>query len=667
MKQNLILILLFVGITRAFCQDFPQQKVESKIEKVTVFLNGAQVQRTAKMSLPNGKSEVLLRGLTPNLEQQSVVVKGDGDFTIVSVKPQMNFMEEVKRKDTIVSLEAEKERLLEVFAQDSLDLLILKNEEEILQRNRVQVIGIQDNANKSEELTNLLDIQRKRLKDIYEHKLAIKKAGDKRFKDLYKIIAQINELNTRKSTTTTEVVVTVFVKSTSREGGTSSSVQNAKLTLEYIVPNTSWYPTYDVRVKDVASPIEAQMKAKVRQNSGEDWREIKLTLSTGEPKRTGVKPELGIWFLNEGGYSSVFGQKINEVEDFTKLRLANQSNKVKGKIRDDKGEALVGVSIVVQGTTRGTISDLNGDFELDILPTDRNLAVSYIGYTAQTTPIAAGGFMDIGLKEDANTLSEVVVVGYGSNAKEDLEIDYNKINLPKIVAGRVAGIAVRGASSMANSSNLNINQLAVKETAKTTTTTFDIDLPYTIPSNNKEYQVEIKEETLNATYQYAVAPKLDSDAFLTASITDWAQYNLIEGEANLYFEGTYLGKTLLKTNSTDDTLKISLGRDKNVVVKRTKLKEFNKNKVFSSKRVETRAFEIVVKNKKTTPLSIVIEEQIPVSTDKQIDVEFEAEGATVNKLLGRLTWKLEVKPSEERKLKFSYSVKHPVDWNVNLE
>jgi uncharacterized protein (TIGR02231 family) len=185
--------------------------------------------------------------------------------------------------------------------------------------------------------------------------------------------------------------------------------------------------------------------------------------------------------------------------------------------------------------------------------------------------------------------------------------------------------------------------------------------------NGKEYQVEIKEETLKAYYEYAVAPKLDNDAFLTAYLTDWEQYNLIEGEANLYFEGTYLGKTLLKTNSTDDTLKISLGRDKNVVVKRTKLKEFSKNKAFSSKKTQSRAFEIVVKNKKNTPLSILVEEQIPVSSDKQIEVEFEAGGAKVDKTLGRITWKLKIKPSEERKQKFSYSVKHPADWNIDLE
>jgi uncharacterized protein (TIGR02231 family) len=398
MKKCLLLMLLVLGAINAQSQDFPQQKVDAKIEKVTVFLSGAQVQRAATVSLPAGKSEVILRGLTPNLEQQSVIVKGEGDLTIVSVKPQMNFLEEVKRKDTIVSLEAERERLWDLISVDSTELLVLHNEEEILMKNRVQVIGIQENTNKSEELTNLLDIQRKRLKDIYDRKLTLKKIANKRYQELYKIAAQIIELNAKKSTTTAEILVTVFVKD-SREGGTGSSVKNAKLTLEYIVPNANWYPTYDIRVKDVLSPIQAQMKAKVRQNSGEDWREVQLTLSTGEPKRTGVKPELGVWWLSEGGYSYFAGQKVNEVEDFAKLRLANQSNKIKGKIRDANGETLVGVSIAIQGTTRGTLTDMNGDFELEIQPTDRQVVVSYVGFTAQTIPIAAGNFMDIGLKE----------------------------------------------------------------------------------------------------------------------------------------------------------------------------------------------------------------------------------------------------------------------------
>jgi hypothetical protein len=642
MKRKLLFLLLLLTAFNAQSQDFPQQKVDSKIEKVTVFLNGAQVQRSASVTLPVGKSEIILRGLTPNLEQQSVVVKGDGDFTIVSVKPQMNFLEEVKRKDTIALLEQERERIYELTATDSIEIVLLLNEESILLKNQVQVIGLQYNTGKTEDLLSLLDVQKKNLKILHERKLELQRAANKRNKEVYRITALLVELKAYKSTPTAEVLVTVFVKK-------GPSVKSAKLTLDYLVPNTNWYPTYDLRVKDVASPMQAQMKAKVRQNSGEDWREVKLTLSTGEPKRTGVKPELGTWQLREGGYGLFIGQKINEIEDFTKLRLANQSNKINGRVRDAKtGEALVGCSVVIKGTMRGAVTDVDGNFSLEILPTDKILVVSYIGFVSQETAIGTGNFVDVRLNEDKNTLSEVVVTGYSSPGNEDR--DFKPAAPKRKIIPNTAG-----------------NPLVVKVNEQATTTAFEIELPYSIPSNGKEYQVDIKEENLAAKYQYAVAPKLDNDAFLTAYLTDWEQYNLIEGEASLYFEGMYLGKTLLKTNSTDDTLKISLGRDKNVVVKRTKLKEYNKNKVFSNKKVETRAFEIVVKNKKSTPLSILIEEQIPVSTDKQIEVDTDADGAILDKVKGRLTWKLDLKPSEERKLKFSYTVKHPEDWHVDLE
>ena len=100
-------------------QDISQQKIDSKIEHVTVFLNGAQVARTAVASIPKGKSELILRVLTPNLDVQSVTVKGDGDFTIMSVKSQMNFLEEQKRKDTIGSLENQREVLWDLMLKDS--------------------------------------------------------------------------------------------------------------------------------------------------------------------------------------------------------------------------------------------------------------------------------------------------------------------------------------------------------------------------------------------------------------------------------------------------------------------------------------------------------------------------------------------------------------------
>ena len=430
----IILSMLILCFLKIKAQDILQQKIDSKIEHVTVFLNGAQVSRTSKASFPKGKSELILRGLTPNLDVQSVTVKGDGDFTIMSVKPQMNFLEEQKRKDTIGSLENQRELLWDLMLKDSAEMMVMQSEEDLLNRNRVQVLGIQQTATKTEDLTNLIDFQRKRLKEIYERKFQLKKISNQRWEDIRKIQAQIKELNTRKNTTTTEIVITVFAK--------NAAVNNATFQIEYIVPNTSWYPTYDIRVQNTQEPMLTQMKAKVRQNSGEDWREVKLTLSTGEPKRTGVKPELGVWFLGSYGYGSFWGQSMNLQEDLAKAKDALSKNTVQGIVRDgETGEPLIGASVVIQGTTKGTLTDVDGRFTIDIpFNTTSPLSISYIGYENITTPVKLGSFMDLNLKGSA-ALEEVVVTGYGISRKAGTP-GANSTIASQELSGRVAGVSV---------------------------------------------------------------------------------------------------------------------------------------------------------------------------------------------------------------------------------
>ncbi len=664
MKKQFSVLLLLSFICYSL---WAQQKVDAKIENVTVFLNGGQVVRTATATLPNGKSDIIFNGLTPNLDPQSIVVKGEGDFTIMSVKHQMNFLEEIKRKDTIVTLERDRDKLLSRNERLNADLLVIANEEEILQRNRVQIIGIQNNPTKPEDLKTLIEYQIQRLKDIYAQKITIQEENNKIRTNVAKTNNQLSELNARKNTTTAEVVVTVFVKT----APSVNSLNNAKFRLEYVVPNVGWSPLYDLRIKDVTSPVLAQMKAKVRQNSGEDWKDVKLTLSTGEPKRSGIKPELGTWQIGAYGYSSFKDRQLDAVSDF-QLEKANRqmTGNINGIVFDkDNKEPLVGASIVVTGTTKGTLTNVDGKFSLDLPPNTQSLTFSFVGYNSVTTTAKSGEYVAMGLA-GSSVLSEVVVMGYGSTRKSDAtgavammpERDFNVDGTP---------IRLRGIStpSKGNYEALKVKMKeSVKENQKTTTTSFDIELPYTIPTDGKEYQVEIKEVTIPASYQYTCVPKLDPDAFLTAYITDWEQYSLIEGEANLYFEGTYLGKTLLKTQSVEDTLTISLGRDKNVVVKRTKSKEFGeKTNAFSSKRLDTRNFEISVKNKKSVPLSINIEDQVPVATDKSIEVVFDAKGAEYDKDKGHVIWKLTLQPSEDKKINFSYSVKHPNEVRVALE
>jgi uncharacterized protein (TIGR02231 family) len=197
---------------------------------------------------------------------------------------------------------------------------------------------------------------------------------------------------------------------------------------------------------------------------------------------------------------------------------------------------------------------------------------------------------------------------------------------------------------------------------------FNIRIPYDIPSDNKQYTINIQETTLPAVYEYFCAPKLDREAFLVARITGWEDLNLLSGEINLFFEGTYVGKSSLNLRNTTDTLDLSLGRDKGIVVTRVKMKDFTEQKAIGSNIRETRAWEITVRNSKKQALNLRLEDQFPVSMNKDISLEpQEYSGGTYDKETGRIVWKMKLEPSEEKKLRLSFGIKYPKDKKVFID
>ena len=96
--------------------------------------------------------------------------------------------------------------------------------------------------------------------------------------------------------------------------------------------------------------------------------------------------------------------------------VAQTLKKIKGKVIDVLGEPLIGVNVSVVGQTGGTITDIDGNYSLDV-PAGAKLKFSYIGYK-DVTQVAMGTKMEIVLKEDAQALDEVVVIGYGTVKKE---------------------------------------------------------------------------------------------------------------------------------------------------------------------------------------------------------------------------------------------------------
>jgi uncharacterized protein (TIGR02231 family) len=188
---------------------------------------------------------------------------------------------------------------------------------------------------------------------------------------------------------------------------------------------------------------------------------------------------------------------------------------------------------------------------------------------------------------------------------------------------------------------------------------FAVTSPYTIPGDNIPHQVDLTVSNLNAEYAYSAVPKLDKDAFVTAKVSGNDLVNQVSGEANVYFDGTFVGKTYIN-GTTSDSMLISLGRDKRIQIQRTQLKDFSSKTFTGGNRKELNTWEISLRNTRKEPLTIIVEDQVPVSTDKEIEVKLvNAGNAAYDEATGKLTWIIRLEPEQSQAVKFSFEVKYP--------
>jgi uncharacterized protein (TIGR02231 family) len=200
-------------------------------------------------------------------------------------------------------------------------------------------------------------------------------------------------------------------------------------------------------------------------------------------------------------------------------------------------------------------------------------------------------------------------------------------------------------------------------------TNFEIDLPYDIESDGKLHSVTIKDQEISCVLKNYAVPRIDKEAYLLAEVADWQNLDLLPGDANIIMDDTYIGKSIIDPNTTADTLNLSLGRDKRVAVKRSLVKEQSSLKTSGGSTRQVFTYEILVKNNKITDVNLLLKDQFPLSTIKEVEVKLEdGSDAMINTETGVLTWKLELKPGESKKVRFSYSVKYPKDKKiVNLK
>ncbi len=200
-------------------------------------------------------------------------------------------------------------------------------------------------------------------------------------------------------------------------------------------------------------------------------------------------------------------------------------------------------------------------------------------------------------------------------------------------------------------------------------TSFEIDLPYDIASDGQLNSVTIKDQEISCILKNYAVPRMDKDAYLLAEVADWQNLDLLPGDANIIMDDTYIGKSVIDPNTTADTLNLSLGRDKRIAVKRSLVKEQSSLKTSGGNTKQVFTYEILVKNNKVTDVNLLLKDQFPLSNIKEVVVTLEdGSDAMINTETGVLTWKIDLKPGESKKVRFSYSVKYPKDKKiVNLK
>ena len=191
-------------------------------------------------------------------------------------------------------------------------------------------------------------------------------------------------------------------------------------------------------------------------------------------------------------------------------------------------------------------------------------------------------------------------------------------------------------------------------------TIFDIDLPYSIPCDGKQHLVVVKKYDMPATYRHFAIPKLDKDAFLQAQVTGWEEINLIPGQANIFYENSYIGQGYLDMRNSKDTMIISLGRDKRIMVKRDQDKKLRSVKTSGSNVREAFAYTIDVRNTRREKINLVILDQAPVSNDKDVVIEdMEKANCEYDESTGIMKWAIAYNANESRKINFGYTIKYP--------
>jgi len=518
----------------------------SKITDVTVYLKGATIYSNSQAQIPIGVSEIRITNLSRYIDANSIQVAGSGKYTILGVSYEINYIEKIEQTQKVNLLIAERKQLQEDIEFITAQTNVYSTELNLLEKN-MSLKGNETGLLVS-ELEKAANFYRTRLLELQKKQIELSREKIKKQTKITEITNQLNSLQASTSKPTGEIVVSV----------SSKKLQTVSLDLSYYIAQAGWAPVYDIRVQDVNANVDLTYKANVYQNTGFEWGNVALTLSTGNPSLGGNVPTINKWILRK-----------QYTPDYSRKAQVNKKMK-----------------------------------------------------KSYSQPMAV----------------------MADEEMEDVSIEELSFSVEKEKA--------------------TYNWAVVEQ--KTTSIEFVIDEKVTVNSGGSKALVTVQQYSMPAYYIYKCVPKLDKDAFLIAKIGGYEKYNLLEGPANLFFQGAYVGESYINPNQVTDSLQLSLGRDKGVVVERKSIEEYSSKKVIAQKRKENQGFEISIKNNKSIPINIIVLDQIPISGQEEITVSDKVyDRGVLNEDTGIVTWDLTISNGNSEKVQIKYLITYPKTWRIN--
>ncbi len=571
-KSFLITLVSFVLTTQAFAGN-EDDIIKSTITEVTVYAQGAQVKRKASYSIKSGITKVIIDGVSPTIDPNSLQVIASGSNVIIIDSKYSLFYpkpEEVKLDGLPLKVRQDISKLNDSIKNINYELQQIQDDidvytatKNILQNNgamkgqgkvndSIQLLkqAIEYYTLKMGEITKKLTMLNKQRADKNE----VKQGMAERLNNLRNFQSDA-QLNPKPKGPSHRITVTL----------SSKEASSGKMIISYLVSQAGWTPLYDMKADVAKANINMNYKAQVFQSSGEDWDDIQLNISTNNPYQNKTLPTMHPWYIDYNNYQ------------------------LKEKDRSEKKKSL-----------------------------EINRNVNYYD------------------NAPATQAEEVL-----------MDAVYTNNN----------GVAYNALTS-ANFTTVVDHMISAE---------FQIDLPYSIKSNSEQHMVLIKNINIPASYRYYTIPKLDQQAYLIAELTDLADLQLVPAQANIFFDGTYIGETYLNPSQLDDTINFSLGKDPNIIVRRTLMKNECKEKIVGSMKERTMSYNIEMRNLKSTPIEIIVLDQIPITTNPEIEISaLDLDKGKLNEKTGKIEWTITLKPKENKNLNFKYRVKHNKDMQLFL-